>query len=126
MAQVKTRREAADAGERKYYTGKPCIHGHSGWRYTASGICCECNSAATAKYNKRLMQKISSRLQGHFSYPSHPDDIPALLAYAQALDIQRGRVPHVPAAVVAPPPFDEKEARRLALGKVLDLVRVEK
>jgi hypothetical protein len=44
------------------------------------------------------------------------------LAYAQALDLQRGRPPYVPASpLVIPPPIDLQEARRLAFGKAMEL-----
>ena len=122
MLEIKTRRQAADAGESKYFTGRPCIHGHVGPRYTASGICCACNVAAAAEDNKKMRRNTQDRQRGHFTYPVHPDDVAALLAYAQALDIQRGRTPYVPASpLVIPPPVDLQEARRLAFGKAMEL-----
>lgn len=39
-----TRSAAKLLGETKYYTGKPCAHGHVTYRYTASGFCAECAS----------------------------------------------------------------------------------
>lgn len=120
MISTKTRREAAYAGESKYYTGRPCVHGHDSPRYTASGICCACNSAAAKAYSKRVNKTRVAKISGAFVYPAHPDDHAALLAYAQALDLQRGRAPFVPSAPVAAAPFDAREARRLALGKVVD------
>lgn len=124
MLTIKTRKQAAEAGEDKYFTGRPCIHGHVGARYTSSGICCACNVAAATKYNKQMRQKMVARIQGHFSYPSHPDDVAALLAYAQALDIQRGRAPHVPQAPAVVAPFDPEEARRLAFGRTMTVAHV--
>lgn len=123
MLPTKTRKEAADAGENKYYTGKPCTHGHDSPRYTSTGICCKCNAEGVKKYNKKMRTASNARASGLFTYPAHPDDVAALLAYAQALDIQRGKVPHVPGATVAPAPlpFDAAEARRLALGRAVDL-----
>lgn len=119
MREIKTRKQAAEAGEDKYFTGRPCIHGHLGLRYTSSGICCACNVAAAAKYNKEMRKKVIDRAQGYFSYPAHPDDMAALLAYAQALDIQRGRVPSTPARPTPPESFDAERARELAFGRSL-------
>lgn len=120
--EIKTRRQAAEAGENKYYTGKPCVHGHDGPRYTASGICCKCNNDGVKRYNKNLTKMKVSRALGAFTYPLHPDDHAAALAYCQALDLQRGRVPQVPEARPVPAPFDAVEARRQIFGRCVDLV----
>lgn len=51
MTLLTNRKAARDAGEHKYFTGKPCSHGHVAPRYTQSGTCQECiraNVAATA------------------------------------------------------------------------------
>lgn len=122
---IKTRRQAAEAGETKYYTGKPCVHGHDSPRYTASGICCKCNSEGVKKYNKSVRVVNNSKLLGWFVYPCHPDDMAAALAYCQALDMQRGRTPHMTAEARAALPFDPVEARRLAFGKCVDLVQAD-
>lgn len=122
MLEIKTRKQAAESGESKYFTGRPCIHGHLGPRYTASGICCACNVAAAAAYNKNMRRNTRDRQKGYFAYPIHPDDAAALLAYAQALDVQRGRKPYIPpSSLVVLDPIDLQEARRLALGKALEL-----
>lgn len=42
----------------------------------------------------------TARLQGLFTYKLHKDDHAKALAYCQALDLDRGYMPHVPAAVV--------------------------
>jgi len=122
MLPIKTRKEAADAGENKYYTGKPCSHGHDSQRYTSTGICCKCNAEGVKKYNKKMRTASNAKAAGLFTYPTHPDDVAALLAYAQALDIQRGRIPHVPGQDLPAPalPFDAARARELAFGRVMD------
>ena len=99
MLTIKTRKEAAQAGEAKYYTGKPCVNDHDGYRYTSSGICCACNVANARKYNKQMNREVNEKKLGYFSYPLHPDDYAAALSYCQALDMQRGKTPRVP-----PPP----------------------
>ena len=39
---VMTRREAFDAGLKKYWTGKPCNRGHVALRNVRTGACCDC------------------------------------------------------------------------------------
>ena len=39
-----TRQEALNIGYLRYYTGKPCKHGHVAERYTTSRQCVECNA----------------------------------------------------------------------------------
>lgn len=119
--EIKKRRDAAEAGENKYYTGRPCTNGHDSPRYTSSGICCKCNSEGVKNYNKRMRTAKNSHKAGFFSYPAHPDDHAALLAYAQALDLQRGRPPHIPTPAAAPAHVDIAEARRAAFGRAVDL-----
>lgn len=109
---VKTRMEAAQAGEKKYRTGKPCSNGHDSPRYTSTGICCRCNVDAAKRYSGRVQLTVKAKLQGHFVYPLHPDDHASALAYCQALDLSRGRVPHV---VAAPTPFGEISAEQAAM-----------
>lgn len=41
---LETRKQAAQAGRSKYWTGKVCNRGHESQRYTATGVCCKCNS----------------------------------------------------------------------------------
>jgi hypothetical protein len=53
-----------------------------------------CNAARSKMFSQTLAANGKV-----FTYSLHPDDVPALLAYAQALDLQRGRVPFVPDAV---------------------------
>jgi hypothetical protein len=40
-----SRKEAIKAKRTKYYTGKPCKHGHVAERYTIMGTCVECLKA---------------------------------------------------------------------------------
>lgn len=91
--EIKTRRQAAELGESKYYTGRPCANGHDGPRYTSNGICCKCNSAGVNRYNTNVRLLKNNKKAGAFVYNLHPDDHATLLACAQALDLQRGRIP---------------------------------
>ena len=92
--EIITRAQAAAQGRKHFYTGKPCKYGHDSLRFTSTGGCMACNAARS----KVFSQAVAAKGQA-FTYHAHPDDHAALLAYAQALDIQRGRVPFVPAAV---------------------------
>lgn len=40
---VRTRKEAATLGLKKFFTGKPCNHGHNAFRYVRNGMCTRCN-----------------------------------------------------------------------------------
>lgn len=117
--EIKTRRAAAEAGETKYWTGRPCSKGHESPRYTSTGICCKCNVEATKAYSQRLRKSFNAKLQGHFSYSLHPDDHAAALAYCQALDLRRGRVPSQPQPPVVIediPPEQIQRMRERAFG----------
>lgn len=88
-----TRREAVAAGQTRYYTGKACSKGHDSQRFTSTGACVKCAAGYSKAYVGKLRKETNARLAGMFVYPAHPDDHAALLAYAQALDLQRGRQP---------------------------------
>lgn len=125
MFEIMTRRQAAEAGRTKYYTGRPCAKGHDAQRFTSTGTCVKCAAGYVKDYNKRFRIRTNAQRAGWFSYPCHPDDMEAALAYCQALDLQRGRKPHMSAEARAALPFDPVEARRLAFGKCVDLVQAD-
>lgn len=104
MLEVLTRRKAAEAGLKRYYTGKPCSKGHDSPRFTSTGACIKCAAGYAKSYADRLKKETNARIAGFFSYPLHPLDVAAALAYCQALDLQRGRQPYAPAPVEAAPP----------------------
>ena len=71
------RKEAIAAGLTKYFTGKPCKHGHIADRYTTTGTCSECLDSArsgvrvafepatgqpTPVYSKRVSQETMDAL----------------------------------------------------------------
>lgn len=39
---IVTRKEAREKGLKRYFTGKPCRHGHIAERRTDTAQCCEC------------------------------------------------------------------------------------
>lgn len=44
-----TRKEAKEKGFPRYFTGKPCVHGHVAERYTCNKTCVECESIRKQK-----------------------------------------------------------------------------
>ena len=50
-------RAVARFDESSTYQGRPCRHGHAGRRYTANGVCIECDKARA----KGLKQKPAKR-----------------------------------------------------------------
>lgn len=57
-----TRNAAKLAGETKYYTGKPCVYGHTTYRYTANGFCAGCSCrAAKARWASGTRQRFLDR-----------------------------------------------------------------
>ena len=57
-----TRREAMTAGLNEYTTGKPCIAGHTGMRWTSSGGCKECITATRHVLAREYQQAKAARL----------------------------------------------------------------
>lgn len=112
------RRDALALGVPRYFTGRPCSQGHVAERHTSSGTCCEC----VRQSNERRRREVLDRSAGRFAYNLHPDDHAAALAYCQALDIQRGRMPQVAPTVARPArvrtPEEIEALRQLALGRV--------
>lgn len=45
--EIISRKEAIEKGLKRYFTGKPCIHGHIDQRFTASSACLTCRLAET-------------------------------------------------------------------------------
>lgn len=114
-----TRREAAERGLKHFYTGKPCKRGHDSPRFTTTGGCVKCGAFYTREYTKRYTKEAAANALGAFRYVLHPDDHAAALAYCQALDMQRGRMPQAPTQAAQPEPFDAHAARQAIFGKVL-------
>ena len=43
MELPKSRKIARVLGEKYYFTGEACVHGHVAKRYTVNGLCCGCS-----------------------------------------------------------------------------------
>ena len=59
------KQEAIKNGEKKYFTGKPCKHGHIAERYTKDGNCIVCR----ASQYSRDFDKVSKRQKVRRSKP---------------------------------------------------------
>ena len=62
----KTRLAAKNAGQKRYFTGKPCKQGHVAERTTVTGKCTECRFPSSFKhreYNARWKAKYPGREQ---------------------------------------------------------------
>jgi len=124
MSIVISRKQAALSGLKRFYTARPCKFGHDAERFVTTGGCVKCNAERSQLFRSTAAKSSVSQLRGWFGYPSHPDDYTALLAYAQGLDMARGRTPHAPSA---PTPIEiitperMREMRALALGKAVDM-----
>jgi hypothetical protein len=50
--QPSARERAKARGENRYWTGKPCKHGHIAQRYTRNGACCECSAIEHSRWQR--------------------------------------------------------------------------
>jgi len=57
-----TRKKAMEKGLKRYFTGKPCKHGHVAERYTGDTKCLLCNKFSSREYLKSEGYKVGSRL----------------------------------------------------------------
>ena len=63
MARTTARKEAKDKGESRYFTGKPCRHGHIADRITASGSCVACIKEREQGYSQKSRAKNGERIK---------------------------------------------------------------
>jgi len=61
---ILTRQDALAIGYIRYYTGKPCKHGHDSERYTNSRTCVECNRL---KWERRPKEKRQEYWQSYYN-----------------------------------------------------------
>lgn len=62
---IVSRAEAIAQGLKRYFTGKPCKHGHIAQRLLPSGVCNECCNAYKRKFareNKEIVNRRSRAL----------------------------------------------------------------
>lgn len=123
--EIITRNDAHAAGLRRFFTGRPCAHGHTAERFVSTGGCVACNAARSKAFGAQ-----AKKADGKFVYPlAHPDDHAAAWAYCQALDLARGAVPAQRPDDAAPPMRqatpDDVVAARVAAFKGFDVPPVQ-
>lgn len=64
MQKIMTRIEAVNAGEPKYYTGRPCRNGHETFRYTSTGNCSACAKDRVHNFSVRARSIAANKLRG--------------------------------------------------------------
>lgn len=52
--QISTRKEALDAKNKRFFTGRPCARGHVAERYTRNGSCVICQKDSVSKYQAKF------------------------------------------------------------------------
>ena len=62
----KTREQAIQQQQKYYYTGKPCVNGHTSHRYTSSHVCCECSKESSARYNRKHRTELRKKMRKHY------------------------------------------------------------
>lgn len=66
-----SRKQALFIGLKRYFTGKPCKHGHIDFRKSSNGECFSCNRIQFKSYSKRNANKLKEkRLE---SYAKNPE-----------------------------------------------------
>jgi hypothetical protein len=65
MNQVLTRKEAKAQGKSKYFTGKPCKHGHVAERNTLSGQCVPCLKKQSKDWADRNPERVKEKHNKH-------------------------------------------------------------
>lgn len=92
--QVMKRIEAIHQGLVKYVPDTPCRAGHR-LRYASTGQCIGCAKDAQSELMRirNSAEQARSEKDALIIYRLHPQDLAQALAFCQALDLQRGRVP---------------------------------
>lgn len=105
--EIKTRKQAAAAGESKYFTGKPCKNDHTTYRYTTSGACAACIREAStgARVEMTLTDTRAAKAEARAELAvvkirAYPADMETIKGTALALT--RARYPAATMADVVP------------------------
>lgn len=83
---IMKRRAAHDAGLTKFYTGRPCIHGHDAQRWVVTGACVACARNAQREYAATMRGNRASAL---VKVRVHPEDAEAIRHTATMLNALR-------------------------------------
>lgn len=68
MSHLISREEAKRQGRKRFYTGKPCKHGHVSERYTKSNSCAECVKLNVSKARQNSKHLTIQEAQSLFKY----------------------------------------------------------
>jgi hypothetical protein len=71
MPEISTRSVAREQGLDRYFTGRPCKHGHTSVRYTLSGNCASCSCIRSAAWQR--VHKEASAATATKWRQSHPE-----------------------------------------------------
>lgn len=82
------RLDAARLGQFKYWTGKPCLRGHSTYRYTKTGTCADCVRYHAKQAKKSLLAGIHGQ-SVHITANVHPDDAQTVYEFIDAINAAR-------------------------------------
>jgi hypothetical protein len=63
MSSAAERAKAKLSGDKFYFTGKPCKHGHVSKRYTDKGTCCECMAIDFEKRKELRLSQMRANYQ---------------------------------------------------------------
>lgn len=73
MKKLISAKEAKKQGLKRYFTGKPCKHGHIDERLVSSETCCECNRLKVVQWQKDNPEKAK---QKHDRWKAKNPDLP--------------------------------------------------
>lgn len=60
MSEIISRKEAKEIGLTRYFTGKPCKHGHVAERWVSKHVCSTCLSLAKKVYRKNNAEEVAA------------------------------------------------------------------
>lgn len=64
------RKTAKKLNLKKYFTGKPCKHGHISYRWVLNGVCVQCSSENALRWQKKNLDRRRKTLQRY--HERHP------------------------------------------------------
>lgn len=86
--EIMTRREAAQAGLRKYDNGRRCKRGHDSRRYTATGVCVDC-SRGYAKQLRIQFNTLAITDNVRLVFTVHSQDKKVIEEFVESLRLAR-------------------------------------
>lgn len=58
--EIISRKEALEKGLPRYFTGKPCKHGHVAEKISSNGTCCACHDIRVHRWQKKNPEKVKA------------------------------------------------------------------